>query len=82
MNENRTEASGREKHLFKKIYIVLIVLLYQLVGGYFVYFSHSEGVEEASLPPWAYTLFGAILMIYGVSRLFRFNSSAKQKEVL
>lgn len=58
--------------LSRKIYSVLIVLLYIGIGAYFIriYFSNPED-SAYWLPVWSYLLFGLISILYGIFRLYR-----------
>lgn len=70
-NQRKSDAT-KELPVVKKIYNIVIVCLYQLLGAYFIYFSTFSEERGALLPSWVYAAFGCLMIVYGISRIYRF----------
>lgn len=59
-------------NLPRRIYSVVIMLLYIGVGAYFIKIFFSESEDRSYwLPSWCYAVFGIISVAYGISRFYR-----------
>lgn len=49
----------------------LNVLLYPIVGTYFIWLSRTPESQDAILPPWSYLLIGVAMCCYGIFGIIR-----------